>query len=784
MKLPRTLQLAAVLLALACAPIAAEPILFATVTPSSDNTFGHMVSLVASHLPNISTAPRGGDLWVRYDNGVLRNLTEEAGYGDDIAVREISVHWSGQRAVFSMVVGGTGANPAPVFWQLYEVTGFGEGQTVQITKLPQPQTFNNIQPCYATDDQLIFASDMPPTQNPLHYPPLDEYESTPTVAGLWKIQPDGTGLMLLDNNPSGSFTPFVDSYGRVVFTRWDHFKRDQQWDLWVDEQLYDAWVDEWNAQNDPIVSGLPDINFTPSRLKPLTYDHENDTTPDNPAYGQEYFPENGRLHPDIAATYSGIYQPHQPGPNPHPYWDQDFVPGTEKQDFNFFTPWMVMEDGTEAELLNHLGRHEMFNYVERARADLPHFFKNSPYDFHHAHQMREHPQLPGRYFAMEGAEFGYHGAGWLFYFEAQPTLNADDIADTIHALTPSTGSEWVDGVKSDLYRDLMIRADGTYWASCSGQTAQATKTTGSQPSGDYVLSSNYQFRIRQLTPNGLGFLEAGPELIPGGITEAVSYVSAHFWPPRTVTYTGRMWELYAVEAVARPVSSPHHVPLPDIEAAVLDEELGGPAGVEDLREWLRTNDLALISARDVTVRADRQQEYNLKVAWSAHQNAEQESTPAEVGYLQILNGQYVRSLEGRSGRRQLARFIDQLESYNPDAGPDAPVSTVRVGDDGSAAAFIPARRATTWQLTDPDGAPIVRERYWITFQPGEIRACTNCHGVNNTDVFGEPAPTNDPQALVTLLNWWKGSQNPSSAPNWDLYDSIITTSPESGATTP
>ena len=37
------------------------------------------------------------------------------------------------------------------------------------------------------------------------------------------------------------------------------------------------------------------------------------------------------------------------------------------------------------------------------------------------------------------------------------------------------------------------------------------------------------------------------------------------------------------------------------------------------------------------------------------------------------------------------------------------------------AAFVPARRAMTWQLTDPAGAPVVRERYWLTFQPGEIR---------------------------------------------------------------
>jgi len=47
-----------------------------------------------------------------------------------------------------------------------------------------------------------------------------------------------------------------------------------------------------------------------------------------------------------------------------------------------------------------------------------------------------------------------------------------------------------------------------------------------------------------------------------------------------------------------------------------------------------------------------------------------------------------------------------------------------------------------------------RERYWLTFQPGEIRAGTNCHGVNTADVFGGPIPQNEPAALRELVRWW------------------------------
>ena len=74
--------------------------------------------------------------------------------------------------------------------------------------------------------------------------------------------------------------------------------------------------------------------------------------------------------------------------------------------------------------------------------------------------------------------------------------------------------------------------------------------------------------------------------------------------------------------------------------------------------------------------------------------------------------------------------------------------------DGSVAAFVPARRALSWQLTDADGVGVVRERYWITFQPGEIRVCGSCHGVNRLDQAGDGPPENAPLALLELLQGW------------------------------
>ncbi len=95
-------------------------------------------------------------------------------------------------------------------------------------------------------------------------------------------------------------------------------------------------------------------------------------------------------------------------------------------------------------------------------------------------------------------------------------------------------------------------------------------------------------------------------------------------------------------------------------------------------------------------------------------------------------------------------------------GITSPVASVALGTDGSMAAFVPARRAVTWQLTDPTGNSVVRERYWLTFQPGEIRVCGSCHGVNTTDQAGHTPPANQPQALTNLLQRWKGVINPTA----------------------
>ncbi len=250
---------------------------------------------------------------------------------------------------------------------------------------------------------------------------------------------------------------------------------------------------------------------------------------------------------------------------------------------------------------------------------------------------------------------------------------------------------------------------------------------------------------------GAGYAVPGARLIATPITKSVSY-----WDNQTyhqVSYSGPLWELDPVEIRARAVPARHQNPLPAIEQQILLDELGSQAGVDRLVAWLRGQHLALITSRDVTRRADRQQPYNLRIPGGT-QTAEPGSTPSDLTYTQFFQGDLVRGYSNyHSGRRPIARVMHGAP-LPVVAG--VPAGSVKLGLDGSLASFVPARRALSWQMSTAAGNPVVRERYWVTFGEGEIRSCTNCHGINTTDtVLHQPPPTNPPQAFRDLVRWWR-----------------------------
>jgi hypothetical protein len=695
-----------------------NPILFVTQVPIPGD-FTTIGSTFGNHQSGMQEVGRGGDLWILYPNGILKNLTEAAGYGvsgfqddDSIAVRQPSVHWDGAKAVFSMVIGAPEEQYQweDYYWQLYEITGLGENDTPVITKVPnQPLNYNNVSPIYDTDDRIIFTSDRPFNGQAHLYPQRDEYEEAPVVSGLWSLNPATGNLKLLDHSPSGDFTPIIDSFGRVIFTRWDHLQRDQQAD-----------ADNYNEMN-----GQP--------CDYCTFNYSSESVNSVPIFGvrTEVFP-GPRADHDLVGTN---------------LWSHTF---------NHFLPWMMNEDGTDMEILNHIGRHELVGYIPPSLTDdnnLVEFYDPSGMfnqnRIENMFHIREDPANPGMYYGVDAPEFYTHSAGQIIALNGDPSTDADHMAIT-YITHPDTANPDPSPSPdhSGLYRSPLPLTDGTIL------TIHTAETDVDENVGTLEFpQSRYDFRIKILTQNG-PYWSAGPALT-GGITENVNY-----WNPDVlVTYNGELWELDPVEVVVRTPpapSTPYGLGAPELQ---IFNEVG--IDPDDLEAYLTQQGLALVISRNVTTRDDNdhQQPFNLMVPGGV-QTTGAPGTIYPVSFIQFFQADLLRGLDyggdgdPSPGRRVLAQPLHAPNVVNPPNTLDLP-GAVNLGLDGSMAAFVPAGRAMSWQLTNPSGVPVVWERFWLTFQPGEMRVCTSCHGLNELDQAGNTAPQNPPEALRALLEYWQ-----------------------------
>jgi hypothetical protein len=718
-----------------------NPILFVTQVPVYED-YTTVGSAIGNQGGALDAAPRGGDLMIRYPDGTLRNLTQELGYNtftpggcnnnagclgaNAIAVRDPAVHWDGTKAVFSMVVGAATQQYQykTYYWQLYEITGLGKNETAVLTKVPnQPANYNNISPTYGSDDRIIFTSDRPRDGSAHLYPQLDEYESAPTVTGLWSLDPTTGDLFLLNHAPSGAFTPFVDSFGRVIFSRWDHLQRDQQ-------------ADSDYGSNAP---------FSPANGCPA-YCSFN--------YASE------------AANAQRIASRDEVFPEPRAY-RADLLQGTNLNghSFNDFGAWQINQDGTSEETLNHIGRHELHVYMEPSLNDDPVLKYSGTYSSPHANtnhvenflQIEQDPTDPNRYFGIDVPEFGTHASGQIISIIGAPNIGADAMAVTYWTHRDTAGFTSNPGPNNTgHYRDILPLSSGTLVAAHTAYTDYDSNAGAS--------ISHYDFRLKTLKQLSSGYW--GPDQpLTNGINKTISW-----WSPDVVkTYSGPLWEWEAVEVRARPRPQASVSPLPSVEQSVFTQ-----AGVNlaAFQQYLRDNNLALMVVRNVTQRDDfdLQQPFNLRVpngAQTLSKNYKNGDKIYDVSFLQLFQGDQIRGYGGTvnpyAGRRVLAQYMHDSAAMaaNPPLN-NAPPSSVAVASDGSVAAFVPARRAMTWQTTDGNGTGVVRERMWITFQPGEIRVCASCHGVNDKDQAGNVTVTNAPQALLQVLQTWK--QNNGSYP--------------------
>ncbi len=239
----------------------------------------------------------------------------------------------------------------------------------------------------------------------------------------------------------------------------------------------------------------------------------------------------------------------------------------------------------------------------------------------------------------------------------------------------------------------------------------------------------------------------------------------------------------------RPRAVPANSTLGGSELPAIEAGLFQNAGIDvhAFRKFLDRKNLALVVARNVTSRdgTDRQQPYNLRVPNGVETtNPNFPGNVYDVKYMQFLQGDQLRGIGGisdpRPGRRVIAQFLHDTEAMQYNLPTTGDQGSINLRSDGSVAALLPANRAVTWQLTDPNNLGIVRERIWMSFVPGEIRVCASCHGGNSPNQAGNLEPTNAPLALTNLLDHLigfdsDGDQLPDIYDRFDGPDSFTTT---------
>jgi hydrazine synthase alpha subunit-like protein/WD40 repeat protein len=144
---------------------------------------------------------------VRLDpDGSVHPLTPEIGAG----VRDPEVSWDGQRIVFSMKAGVTGR------WQVHEVKADG----TELRRISQDDRYNDFDPAYVPDGDIVFLSDRPGLLDPIFHKPS---------AQLHTMHSDGTEVKQLSVDPGGEFDPTITADGHLLFTQWNSHYKNFDW---------------------------------------------------------------------------------------------------------------------------------------------------------------------------------------------------------------------------------------------------------------------------------------------------------------------------------------------------------------------------------------------------------------------------------------------------------------------------------------------------------------------------------------------------------------------------
>ncbi len=396
------------------------------------------------------------------------------------------------------------------------------------------------------------------------------------------------------------------------------------------------------------------------------------------------------------------------------------------------------------------------NLVSRAASGIISANTNSVVSFF---QITEDPRTNGLYWGVQAQDVavvgGIHAAGQILTLSGGFGLNPTGMVVSI--ITPTNGANGPNPL--GLYRNPLPMSDGTL---VSVFTDSANGAWDVNIGTATAPVSKFHFRLYTLANNG-ALWKTNQLLIPSGIPNTAIYWDG----ANLVTNSATMWELQPVEVRARTIPTAVNTPVNPIEQQVFAEE-----GVDlpTFQADLAARGAALVVSRNVTARddADKQQPYNLSVPGGVSTISDGGKIYS-IAHLQYLQADYLRgytfgTASLQPGRRVLAVPMHTTTNLNfPSDNPNPPPGGSEIMSDGSQATIVPANRAMTWQLTGTNNnESVVKERYWISFRPGEVRTCANCHGINAIDQIGRPAASaNAPLALRQLLRccWRTNSAN-------------------------
>lgn len=603
-----------------------NPLIFVTQQPLAAD-FGVSTSTFGNHAPTTAEAGRGGDLWIMYPpdyspeipSGCLRNLTAEAGQGinnnpnqfgpDTISIRSPSLNWDATCVLFSMVKG----SPSGLFdssnnngkWQLYEICGLGLADNPTFMKIPQQNSsYNYVEGIYGVEsNQIIVTTDIPPSgMNATHLLPLrDEYDRAVTTSGVWMLDRISGEHKIIFNSPSGVFDPMIDSFGRLLFSSWDHLEQD----LFLEQ----GFAFDWDSES---------VNATIL----------NQTS--------EFFPEprGGEL-------------------------DQFMTPYGLMSEYNmklFFTWQVDAFTFNNAETINHIGRHELSRYLwanfqnDSALTPLSHLPEMS------AHMLRtkQNPTNLNEYYFIDAPHFGSQGSGRIFKMLAEPGRNADNMP--LQQVSDYSGQFVIPDAQNNCdhpqngykgkFRHVVPLNNGQIIVSHSQSGVyfsggQCTDYTTNQATANDSpnLVPNFNFQIKTLISDGQ-FMKAGDPVTPiiskeinhWGNGDGVLNSNLQHVP---ISFSGAMWQLYPIEVkpMSPPTAQADALELPEtqvFQTAMVD--------VIEFKNFLQNSNLALIVSRNVTTRDenDKQQPYNLSVPGGVSSVVNQNDTVYQVPFFRYF----------------------------------------------------------------------------------------------------------------------------------------------------